>query len=241
MIISASTDYRAAAQRKLPPFLFHYIDGGAYAEYTLRRNVEDLSAIALRQRVLKNMSGFEPGDPPVRRDPGDAGGARPGRPHRHVRPPRRGPGGARGGGEGRALHPVDGVGLPDRGSRPGHRPADVVPALRAQGPRLHAQRPGAGQGRRRHHPGVHRRHAGPRRPLPRRPFGHERPLRRSAPHPPGHDPPRLGLGCRPAGQAPRPRQHLHLPRQPDRPGGLHRLAGRQLRPVDFLERPGVDP
>ena len=52
----ASTDYRAAAQRKLPPFLFHYIDGGAYAEYTLRRNVEDLSAIALRQRVLKNMS-----------------------------------------------------------------------------------------------------------------------------------------------------------------------------------------
>ncbi|WP_244245797.1 hypothetical protein, partial [Pseudomonas aeruginosa] len=26
MIISASTDYRAAAQRKLPPFLFHYID-----------------------------------------------------------------------------------------------------------------------------------------------------------------------------------------------------------------------
>lgn len=50
MIISASTDYRAAAQRKLPPFLFHYIDGGAYAEYTLRRNVEDLSAIALRDR-----------------------------------------------------------------------------------------------------------------------------------------------------------------------------------------------
>jgi hypothetical protein len=36
MIISASTDYRAAAQRKLPPFLFHYIDGGAYAEHTLR-------------------------------------------------------------------------------------------------------------------------------------------------------------------------------------------------------------
>ncbi|MHC6223915.1 FMN-dependent L-lactate dehydrogenase LldD [Pseudomonas sp. X10] len=56
MIISASTDYRAAAQRKLPPFLFHYADGGAYAEYTLRHNVEDLAGIALRQRVLKNMS-----------------------------------------------------------------------------------------------------------------------------------------------------------------------------------------
>ncbi|WP_277964157.1 FMN-dependent L-lactate dehydrogenase LldD [Pseudomonas sp. RIT-To-2] len=56
MIISASTDYRAAAQRKLPPFLFHYLDGGAYAERTLRRNVDDLADIALRQRVLRNMS-----------------------------------------------------------------------------------------------------------------------------------------------------------------------------------------
>ena len=56
MIISASTDYRAAAQRKLPPFLFHYLDGGAYAERTLRRNVDDLADIALRQRVLRNMA-----------------------------------------------------------------------------------------------------------------------------------------------------------------------------------------
>jgi len=57
MIISASTDFRAAAQSRLPPFLFHYIDGGAYAERTLRRNVEDLADIALRQRVLQDMSG----------------------------------------------------------------------------------------------------------------------------------------------------------------------------------------
>ncbi|MBK0056522.1 FMN-dependent L-lactate dehydrogenase LldD [Stenotrophomonas sp. S39] len=56
MIISASTDYRAAARRRLPPFLFHYIDGGAYAEHTLKRNVSDLSDIALRQRILRNMS-----------------------------------------------------------------------------------------------------------------------------------------------------------------------------------------
>ena len=56
MIISASTDYRAAAQRKLPPFLFHYLDGGAYAEHTLKRNVADLADIALRQRVLRDMS-----------------------------------------------------------------------------------------------------------------------------------------------------------------------------------------
>ncbi len=56
MIISASTDYRAAAKRRLPPFLFHYIDGGAYNEHTLRRNTADLADIALRQRILKNMS-----------------------------------------------------------------------------------------------------------------------------------------------------------------------------------------
>ncbi|WP_407307682.1 FMN-dependent L-lactate dehydrogenase LldD [Acinetobacter sp.] len=56
MIISSANDYREAARRRLPPFLFHYIDGGAYAEYTLKRNVEDLSKIALRQRVLNDMS-----------------------------------------------------------------------------------------------------------------------------------------------------------------------------------------
>ena len=56
MIISSTNDYREAARRRLPPFLFHYIDGGAYAEYTLKRNVEDLSKIALRQRVLNDMS-----------------------------------------------------------------------------------------------------------------------------------------------------------------------------------------
>ncbi|RUT66570.1 alpha-hydroxy-acid oxidizing enzyme [Morganella morganii] len=56
MIISASTDYRAAAESRLPPFLFHYIDGGAYAEHTLKRNTADLANIALRQRVLRDMS-----------------------------------------------------------------------------------------------------------------------------------------------------------------------------------------
>ena len=56
MIISSPNDYRAAAKRRLPPFLFHYIDGGAYEEYTLKHNVEDLSKIALRQRVLNDMS-----------------------------------------------------------------------------------------------------------------------------------------------------------------------------------------
>ena len=55
MIVSSPDDYREAARRKLPPFLFHYIDGGAYAEQTLKRNVEDFRDIALRQRVLRDM------------------------------------------------------------------------------------------------------------------------------------------------------------------------------------------
>ncbi|RUT25152.1 alpha-hydroxy-acid oxidizing enzyme [Asaia sp. W19] len=59
MLISAPTDYREAARRRLPPFLFHYIDGGAYAEYTMNRNQADLSAVALRQRILKNMAGLD--------------------------------------------------------------------------------------------------------------------------------------------------------------------------------------
>ncbi|MEX8191247.1 FMN-dependent L-lactate dehydrogenase LldD [Comamonas guangdongensis] len=61
MIISSTTDYRAAAQKRLPPFLFHYLDGGAYAEKTLARNVGDLAEVALRQRVLKDMSQLDTG------------------------------------------------------------------------------------------------------------------------------------------------------------------------------------
>ncbi|HCG8768081.1 TPA: FMN-dependent L-lactate dehydrogenase LldD [Vibrio parahaemolyticus] len=56
MIISASTDYRAAAKAKLPPFLFHYIDGGSYDERTLKRNTDDLGDVALRQRILRDMT-----------------------------------------------------------------------------------------------------------------------------------------------------------------------------------------
>ena len=55
MIISSTHDYRLAAKRRLPPFLFHYIDGGAYDEHPLARNVADLRDLALRQRVLKEV------------------------------------------------------------------------------------------------------------------------------------------------------------------------------------------
>ena len=34
MIVSSASDYREAARRRLPGFLFDYIDGGANAEQT---------------------------------------------------------------------------------------------------------------------------------------------------------------------------------------------------------------
>jgi L-lactate dehydrogenase (cytochrome) len=56
MAIVCVTDFRREAERRLPRFLFDYIDGGAYAEVTLRRNITDLAEIALRQRVLVDVS-----------------------------------------------------------------------------------------------------------------------------------------------------------------------------------------
>jgi L-lactate dehydrogenase (cytochrome) len=56
---AAVLDYRELARRRLPHFLFEYIDGGSYAEVTLRRNVSDLEAVALRQRVLRDVSGLD--------------------------------------------------------------------------------------------------------------------------------------------------------------------------------------
>ncbi len=56
MTIACAADFRAAAKRRLPRFLFDYIDGAAYDEVTARRNVEDLREVALRQRVLVDVS-----------------------------------------------------------------------------------------------------------------------------------------------------------------------------------------
>ena len=55
MIISAPTDYREAARRRLPRFLFDYIDGGAVTETTMKSNAEALQTIALRPRVLQGV------------------------------------------------------------------------------------------------------------------------------------------------------------------------------------------
>ena len=53
------SDYRALARARLPHFLFEYLDGGSYAEVTLKRNVADLEAVALRQRVLRDVSAID--------------------------------------------------------------------------------------------------------------------------------------------------------------------------------------
>jgi L-lactate dehydrogenase (cytochrome) len=59
MTIANVSDFRELARRKLPNVLFEYIDGGSYSETTLRRNVADLEAIALRQRVMVDMSALD--------------------------------------------------------------------------------------------------------------------------------------------------------------------------------------
>lgn len=56
MIAADIHDFREIARRKLPRFLYEYIDGGSYAETTLRRNVEDFQALTVRQRVMRDVS-----------------------------------------------------------------------------------------------------------------------------------------------------------------------------------------
>ncbi len=55
----SAIDYREFARRRLPKFLFEYIEGGSYAEVTLKRNVADLEAVSLRQRVLRDVSNLD--------------------------------------------------------------------------------------------------------------------------------------------------------------------------------------
>ncbi len=56
MRAASISDFRELARRRLPHIFFEYIDGGSYAEVTLKRNVADMEAIALRQRVMRDMT-----------------------------------------------------------------------------------------------------------------------------------------------------------------------------------------
>ena len=57
-------DFRRLARKRLPRFLFDYVDGGSWNEETLRRNVDDFARLALRQRVMRDAvpAGFPDGE-----------------------------------------------------------------------------------------------------------------------------------------------------------------------------------
>lgn len=62
MLVPASvSDYRLLAQRRLPRQLFDYIDGGSGDELTLAANRADLSALRLRQHVMRDVSRLHAG------------------------------------------------------------------------------------------------------------------------------------------------------------------------------------
>lgn len=56
IVAATPGDYRLRAEKRLPRFLFDYIDGGANDELTLAANVGDFSKIRLKQRVLRDVS-----------------------------------------------------------------------------------------------------------------------------------------------------------------------------------------
>lgn len=52
-------DYRIRARRRLPRFLFDYIDGGANAEETMAANAADFGDYRLIQRVMRNVDNVD--------------------------------------------------------------------------------------------------------------------------------------------------------------------------------------
>lgn len=59
MMPASLEGYRELARRRLPRFLFNYIEGGSFAGTTLARNVDDLRHVELRQRVLRDVSSVD--------------------------------------------------------------------------------------------------------------------------------------------------------------------------------------
>lgn len=59
LVPASSEDYRRIAERKVPRFLFDYLDGGSYSETTLRANVSAYQDITLKQTVLKDVSSVD--------------------------------------------------------------------------------------------------------------------------------------------------------------------------------------
>jgi len=60
MLAPASvSDYRELARRRLPRVMFDYVDGGAFEEATLNANRSDLQSLALKQKVLRDVSALD--------------------------------------------------------------------------------------------------------------------------------------------------------------------------------------
>ncbi len=56
MIINSIADLRELARRRVPRAIFDYADRGSYDELTFNRNLSDLAAFELRQRVMIDVS-----------------------------------------------------------------------------------------------------------------------------------------------------------------------------------------
>lgn len=56
MVPRSTADYKRLAAKRLPPFMFEYVEAGSYLEQTRIANRAELSEIGLRQRVLRDVS-----------------------------------------------------------------------------------------------------------------------------------------------------------------------------------------
>jgi L-lactate dehydrogenase (cytochrome) len=56
MVINSIEDLRQLARRRVPRAIFDYADRGSYDEITFNRNLDDLRALQLRQRVMVDVS-----------------------------------------------------------------------------------------------------------------------------------------------------------------------------------------
>src|SRR4051812_10743784 len=55
-VIANIADLRERARRRLPKAVFDYVQGGAYDQLTLARNRADLDALAIGQRVMRDVA-----------------------------------------------------------------------------------------------------------------------------------------------------------------------------------------
>lgn len=55
-VITSIADFRELARKRIPRAMFDYADRGSYDEITIRRNRADFDALAIRQRVMVDLS-----------------------------------------------------------------------------------------------------------------------------------------------------------------------------------------